>query len=165
MQIATGRRLGLAGAGVALILLVAACGEKHEAKEEQHEQAESGEAQLTPFELENGIGPVKEKVVVGPIDPALAARGKALFEAKCSMCHKMDTLYVGPALGEVTARRTPAYAMNMILNPQEMVERHPIARQLLAERMTFMANQNLTVDEARAVVEYLRTQAKGAAKL
>jgi cytochrome c1 len=80
------------------------------------------------------------------------------------MCHKMDTLYVGPALGEVTARRTPAYIMNMILNPQEMVERHPIAKQLLAERMTFMANQNLTVDEARAVVEYLRTQAKGAAK-
>jgi cytochrome c len=164
MPIAWRGRLGLAGAGLALALLATACGEKHEAKEEQHEKAESGESQLTPFELENGIGPVKEKVVVGPVDPALAAKGKALFEAKCSMCHKMDTVYVGPALGEVTGRRTPTYIMNMILNPQEMVERHPVAKQLLAERMTFMANQNLTVDEARAVLEYLRTQAKGAAK-
>ena len=166
MPIATLRRLGLAGAGLALVVLAAACGEKGEKKEE-HEEAKpaaSSDAALTPFEMENGIGPVKETVVVGPVDPALAAKGKALFEAKCSMCHKMDTVYVGPALGEVTGRRTPAFIMNMILNPQEMVERHPVAKQLLAERMTFMANQNLTVDEARAVLEYLRTQAKGAAK-
>jgi cytochrome c len=147
---------------LALAAAVPGCGEK---KAETHEEkAESAEGSLTPFELENGIGPMKEKVEVGPIDKALAARGKALFETKCSMCHKMDTTYVGPSLGEVTTRRTPTYIMNMVLNPQEMVERHPIAKQLLAERMTFMANQNLTVDEARAVVEYLRTQAKGAVK-
>jgi len=77
------------------------------------------------------------------------------------MCHKMDTTYVGPSLGEVTTRRTPAYIMNMILNPQEMVEKHPVAKKLLAERMTFMANQGLTLAEARAVLEYLRTQSKG----
>jgi cytochrome c len=149
---------------LALALVLGACGEKE--KEEHEQKSEAGEAksELTAFELENGIGPIKEKVEVGPLDPALAAKGKALFETKCSMCHKMDTTYVGPALGEVTARRTPAYIMNMILNPQEMVERHPIAKQLLAERMTFMANQNLSAEEARAVVEYLRTQAKSAAK-
>jgi hypothetical protein len=76
----------------------------------------------------------------------------------------VDTLYVGPALGEVTTRRTGAFIMNMILNPQEMVERHPVAKQMLAERMSFMANQNLTMDEARAVLEYLRTQSKSAPK-
>jgi cytochrome c1 len=157
---------GLTGAAVALTLVAAACGAKEKEREEaeKHEASEAGGAALTPFEMENGIGPVKEKVVLGPVDQALADKGKALFETKCSACHKLDTLYVGPALGEVTTRRTPAYIMNMILNPQEMVERHPIAKQLLAERMTFMANQNLTVEEARAVVEYLRTQAKGAPK-
>ena len=61
----------------------------------------------------------------------------------------MGEKYVGPALREVTARRTPAYIMNMILNPQEMVERHPVAKQLLAEHMTFMPNQGLRLDEAR----------------
>jgi hypothetical protein len=42
-----------------------------------------------------------------------------------------------------------------------MVERHPVGKQLLAETMTFMANQGLTLEEARAIVEYLRTQAQG----
>jgi cytochrome c len=156
-------RMRLFGLTLALAVATTGCGEKRE-EAEHREKAETAKSDLTPFELENGIGPVKEEVVVGPIDQALAAQGKALFETKCSMCHKMDSTYVGPSLGEVTTRRTPAYIMNMILNPQEMVERHPVAKKLLAERMTFMANQNLTVVEARAVVEYLRTQAKGAAK-
>jgi len=120
--------------------------------------------QLTPFQLENGIGPIKEKIELGALDPALAAKGQEVFDAKCSMCHKMDTTYVGPSLGEVTARRTPAYIMNMIMNPQEMVEHHPVAKQLLAERMTFMPNQQLTQEDARAVLEYLRTQSKGPPK-
>ena len=148
---------------LAFAAVVSGCGEKHAEAASEEKGHEAAEAPLSAFELENGIGPVKERVEAGPIDKALAERGKALFEAKCSMCHKMDTTYVGPSLGEVTRRRTPAYIMNMILNPQEMVERHPVARKLLAERMSFMANQNLTVDEARAVVEYLRTQAKGTA--
>ena len=148
---------------LAAALAVAGCGDKPEA-EASNEEHKGAEPELTAFEVENGIGPVKEVVVLGAIDRTLAAKGKGLFEAKCSMCHKMDTTYVGPSLGEVTTRRTPAYIMNMILNPQEMVEHHPIAKQLLAARMSFMANQNLTVEEARAVVEYLRTQTQGAAK-
>jgi cytochrome c len=149
-----------------LAVALAACGEKEKEREEHEEKEKAREehSDLTAFELENGIGPVKEKIELGPLDRALADKGKAVFEAKCSMCHKIDTLYIGPALGEVTTRRTPAYIMNMILNPQEMVERHPVAKQLLAERMTFMANQNLSIEDARAVLEYLRTQAKNAAK-
>jgi len=150
---------------LALALLAGGCGERkeheREAEEGKHETAES---ELTPFQLEHGIGPVKEAVVLTAIDPALVKTGKELFETKCSGCHKMDTVYVGPALGEVTTRRSPAFIMNMILNPQEMVEHHPVAKQLLAERMSIMANQGLTVEQARAVLEYLRTQAKGAPK-
>jgi cytochrome c len=144
--------------GLIAIAVMAACGEGRE--EEHEEKSETEDSHLSAFELENGIGPVKEAVELGTLDPKLADSGKKVFEAKCSMCHKMDTTYVGPSLGEVTTRRTPAFIMNMILNPQEMVERHPIAKQLLAERMTFMANQGLTVPEARAVVEYLRTQSR-----
>ena len=151
---------------LALAVLVSGCGEKRaEGENEREEQEKEHEAgDLSAFELENGIGPIKEKLEIGPVDRALADQGKAVFETKCSMCHKMDTTYVGPALGEVTGRRTPEFVMNMILNPQEMVERHPVAKQLLAERMTFMANQNLSIPEARAVLEYLRTQTKASAK-
>ena len=44
------------------------------------------------------------------------------------------------------------------LNPEEMVNNDPIAKKLLVEfNGAPMANQNLTEDEARAVVEYFRT--------
>ena len=145
-----------------LTLVAGGCGGKEDAEEAEREPHEQSEDQLTPFQLEHGIGPVTAPVELGAIDPALAKSGKETFEAKCTGCHKMESVYVGPALGEVTTRRSGAFIMNMILNPQEMVEHHPVAKQMLAERMSYMANQNLTIEQARAVLEYLRTQAKGA---
>ena len=65
---------------------------------------------------------------------------------------------MGPPLGDVLGHRTPTYVMNMILNPQEMYERHPAAKQMLAEYLSYMPNQGLTAEEARAVVEYLRPE-------
>jgi mono/diheme cytochrome c family protein len=88
----------------------------------------------------------------------VAAQGQAVFEQKCSACHKLGEKYIGPALGEVLERRTPAFVMNMILNPQEMIDKHPVVKQLVAETMSFMPNQNVTRDEARAVLEYIRSQ-------
>src|SRR5262245_50142381 len=157
------------GLGAVLILgLAAGCGkggDKAAAESAPPASAGAGAGGLSAFQMENGIGPVTEVVTVAATpDHAMAEQGEDVFEHKCGMCHKMGEKYVGPALGEVTKRRTPTYIMNMILNPQEMVERHPVAKKLLAERMTLMANQNLTQDEARAVVEYLRTKAKGPAK-
>jgi len=155
---------------LALGLVAGGCGGKDDDDDDDdkegpaHEAREAASGELSPFELEHGIGPVKEPIPLGGIDAAMAASGKTVFEAKCTACHKLDTLYIGPALGEVTARRSGAFIMNMILNPQEMVERHPVAKQMLAERMSFMANQGLTRDEARAVLEYLRTQSKNAPK-
>jgi cytochrome c len=155
-----GSRRGVIGLAVIALILGAGCG--GEEAEEHEEAEESSTEQLTPFQLEHGIGPITAPVELGAVDPALAARGQGIFDTKCSMCHKMDTTYVGPSLGEVTTRRSPAFILNMILNPQEMVEKHPIGKQLLAERMTFMPNQQLTPDDARAVLEYLRTQSRTA---
>ena len=113
---------------------------------------------LTSDELENGIGPAKETVVLGEPDLALAETGKTIFEQKCLSCHKMGERFIGPDLTGVLARRTPRYVMNMILNPEEMVKRHPEAKKLLAEYLAPMAQQNLTPADARAVLEYIRTQ-------
>jgi cytochrome c len=143
----------------ALMLAASACGGRGEepATQGKSEPAAAG-AELTPFELKNGIGPVKTEITVGPIDHAMAERGEKTFEGKCSACHKMDEKYVGPALGKLMERRTPTYVMNMILNPEEMYTRHPAAKQLLAEHLTQMPNLGLTQDEAREVVEYFRDQ-------
>lgn len=102
-----------------------------------------------------GIGPVTE-VHIGALDEALASKGKELFETNCNACHKLDQRYVGPSLGGVTERRSPEWIMNMILNPNEMVQKDPIAKELLAEYLAPMASQNLTQDETRAILEYFR---------
>jgi cytochrome c len=110
---------------------------------------------LSADELERGIGPV-DRVELGDIDPALVARGGEIFAMKCAACHQLDDRYVGPPLRDVTARRTPEFIMNMMLNPAEMLERHPTVRQMLAEYYTPMPSQDLTREDARALLEYLR---------
>ncbi len=143
---------------VAVSLLLAACGGgKSEAPAPPAAAAPSASG-LTPFQEQHGIGPVTEELVLGPVDHELAEDGKELFDTKCAACHKMDEKYVGPPLGEVTTKRSPTYLMNMILNPDGMYAKHPSARALLAEYMTQMPNLGLTHEQARQVVEYLRTQ-------
>ena len=106
---------------------------------------------------DKGIGPISS-VELAEIDPALAKTGEEVFTAKCSACHKIEKRFVGPALRGVTERRSPEWIMNMILNPDQMTKENPTAKKLLSEYLTQMANQNLSHDEARAVLEYFRTQ-------
>lgn len=115
---------------------------------------------LTDFEMENGIGPVKQKLELGPIDPALVKKGETIFTQKCASCHKLDEKYVGPAQRDVIKRRSPEYIINMMTNPEEMYKKHPEAKKLLAQFLTQMPNQNLTFDEARSVLEYFREVGK-----
>ncbi len=113
---------------------------------------------LSAFEQEHGIGPITQQFDYGDIDPAMVERGKAIFDSKCMSCHKFGDRYVGPDLAQVTETRSGAYIMNMILNPAEMVQKHPEARAKLAEYMTPMPFQNVTEEEARDILEYLRSQ-------
>lgn len=106
---------------------------------------------------DKGVGPVAD-VTLGDIDHGMVAEGKSIFEAKCSACHKIETKYIGPALKGVTERRTPEWIMNMILNPENMIQKDPIAKKLLGEIGAPMANQHLKQEEARKVLEYFRTQ-------
>lgn len=105
---------------------------------------------------DKGIGPVSS-VSIGAIDETLVTSGKSVFESKCTACHKIETKVVGPALAGVTKRRKPEWIMNMILNPTEMTQKDPAAKELLATYIAPMANQNLTHDEARAVLEFFRS--------
>lgn len=142
-----------------LIFLSSCGGDKKESPETKNQTAEIG-SDLTEFELENGIGPIKEKLELGPIDPKLVKRGEEIWNQKCIACHKLDERYVGPAQRDVLKRRTPEFVMNMILNPEEMQKRHPEVRKLLAEYMTPMTNQNITIEDARALLEFFREVGK-----
>lgn len=109
--------------------------------------------------MKHGIGPVQEPVELNDkLNEKLINKGEKIFELKCSACHKLDSRYVGPPLGGITNTRTPAYLMNMMLNPLEMIQKHPIPKALLGEYATRMTDQNLSREEARAVVEYLASE-------
>ncbi len=104
-----------------------------------------------------GIGPIKSVTLSDNIDAALAAKGKEVFDNMCIACHKIDRKFIGPKIQGVTKLRAPEWIMNMILNPEEMIQKDPIAQQLLIEsNMAVMANQNIKEDEARAILEYFR---------
>jgi mono/diheme cytochrome c family protein len=103
-----------------------------------------------------GIGPITSVTIGDTIDAKMAKEGEQVFENKCSACHKFDERVVGPALKGITTRRTPEWIMNMIINPQEMTQKDPIANELLAEYLTQMVFQNVTEEETRSLVEYFR---------
>lgn len=105
---------------------------------------------------EIGIGPVKS-ITLGAVDKNLADKGKGIFDIKCVACHKFDSKLVGPPLKDVTKRRKPEWIMNMMLNPEQMTKENPTAKQLFGQYLTQMTFQNVTEDDARAILEYFRS--------
>lgn len=149
------------------ISTLVACGSSNEKKEDgfkfnrtkKEEQKVAVEKTATPVDLNNkGIGPIEDIVFDAAIDEAMVATGAAAFKQKCTACHKPESKLIGPAMKGIYERRHPAWVMNMLLNPTEMVKEDLIAKALLAEyNNILMINQNLSQEEARAIAEYLRT--------
>lgn len=151
---------------LAIGTLIASCGEKKEEKKdgfEMNRTKKEVKAETTsegvPVDMDNdGVGPFKDVTFPAGIDAELAAAGEAKFSAICTACHMAEQRMIGPALKGVYERRSPAWVMNMIKNPDGMLKEDPIAKALLKEyNNAIMLNQNLTDDETRAVAEYLRT--------
>lgn len=109
---------------------------------------------------ELGVGPVKELKLSSTIDEKLVTHGKQLFDSKCAMCHMMNQCKIGPLMQGVTKRRKPEYIMNMILNPVEMTKSNATAEDQMQKYGMQMPAQNLSEDEARALLEYFRSYDK-----
>jgi cytochrome c len=105
-----------------------------------------------------GVGEIKELQLNPTIDLAMVDRGAALFKTNCTACHKTDKRFIGPNPTDILERRSPEWIMNMILNPKLMTEEDQCAKDLLVEfNGAAMANQNMTVEQAREILEYFRT--------
>jgi len=153
-------------------VLLVSCGGKEEKKKEgfsvkrkatTEKAAETPAASVTKaserVELANkGVGPITSVVLSDVIDEAMAATGKTVYDQLCLACHRIGKKFIGPAPNNILERRTPEWVMNMILNPDQMVKEDPLAKELLMEfNGSPMANQGLTEEQARAVLEYFRT--------
>ncbi|MEM8528750.1 MAG: cytochrome c [Bacteroidota bacterium] len=111
------------------------------------------------IDLENkGVGPIQSVTISEAINTEMASSGAALYGQKCTPCHKLGTTFIGPPPNGILERRTPEWIMNMILNPEEMLQKDALAQALFMEfNGQLMTNQRLTKEEARAILEYFRT--------
>ena len=156
---------------VLFITLLVSCGGKEEKKEETFSyqkkaptekkaapKAEKISASKKVDLTSKGVGPITSLELPADIDQAMATQGGEIFKKMCTACHRTEKKFIGPAPKDVLKRRTPEWVMNMILNPEGMVQEDALAKELLIEfNGSPMANQNLTEEEARAVLEYFRT--------
>lgn len=76
---------------------------------------------------------------------------------KCSGCHKLtDERLVGPGWKGVSERNKPEWIMNFITNTEAMIEKDPKIQAQLEICLVRMPNQNLSEDEARNLLEFMR---------
>ncbi|CAM3373474.1 c-type cytochrome [Aequorivita lipolytica] len=134
-------------------------GQKPDATEATKEEPVSTVKPSETVDLTNkGVGPIKSVELGATVDQAMAAKGMEVYKTKCMACHKVDKKFIGPPPTGILERRTPEWIMNMILDPEGMTKNDPLAKALLMEfNGSPMANQNLTEEEARQVLEYFRT--------
>lgn len=138
---------------VAMLLTSCGGGSETQSSATSTESTENAAPEADP----KGIGEVKNVDLGSGIDAALADQGKAIVDMKCTACHQLnDKRLVGPGFQGVTNRRRPEWIMNMITNVDVMLDQDPQAQKLLEECLTRMPNQNITLDDARAILEFMR---------
>jgi hypothetical protein len=96
--------------------------------------------------------------VTHPLNKEWVEGGKRIYELKCQPCHKLtEEKLVGPGWKDVTKKREPVWVMNMICNTDMMLDTDPEARKLLELCMVRMPNQNIMMDDARRILEFMRS--------
>lgn len=96
--------------------------------------------------------------VTNPLNAEWVTGGKNIYELKCQSCHRLtEEKLVGPGWKNVTVRRKPEWIMNMAMNVDMMLEKDPEAQKLLEQCLVRMPNQNLSKEDARKVVEFMRS--------
>ncbi|MBI1766960.1 MAG: cytochrome c [Bacteroidetes bacterium] len=144
--------------GIALLFYNCAP-DKPKTKEEYPEFDESqtpapAASQVDPTK---GIGIIKEVTLNKPIEQDRVKRGVSIYEMKCSACHKLtDQRLVGPGWKDVTKRRRPEWIMNMVTNVEVMLDKDAEAQKLLELCLTRMPNQNVSIGDARDILEFMR---------
>jgi cytochrome c551/c552 len=137
-------------------LFIIACGSEGVKKDEPPVDV----TELTQDKPETHGTEVKEGDITlsTPLDATMVSVGKATYELKCQSCHRLtEEKLVGPGWKDVTKKRQPVWIMNMITNVDMMLEKDAEAQKLLEQCLIRMPNQNISKDEARQILEFMRS--------
>lgn len=142
---------------VVCVLLLLSCSPDKPAATDSGESSDSKKAVTAVTDPTKGIGQVKTVTLHTPLEQERIGRGKAIFEMKCQACHRLDDQrVVGPGWKGVTARRKPEWIMNMVTNVDVMLDQDTEAQKLLELCLTRMPNQNVSIGDARDILEFMR---------
>lgn len=140
-----------------VMMMVAACNSGDKAKDTSSPATGNNTAAGSETASTKGIGPHQNVQLTHPLDQGMLTTGQKVYEVKCQSCHKLtDEKLVGPGWKGVTDRRTPEWILNFVTNVDVMIEKDPAAQKLLEECLVRMPNQNLTENDARSVLEFMR---------
>ncbi|MEO9004229.1 MAG: c-type cytochrome [Ginsengibacter sp.] len=110
-----------------------------------------------PYDPNRGEGKFHDVQLSDKLDVAMAEKGQKLSELKCESCHKMtDERLVGPGWHGVTSRHKPEWIMNFMTNTDQMIDKDPKAQAMLEICMVRMPSQNLSDEDAREILEFMR---------
>jgi mono/diheme cytochrome c family protein len=140
------------------IFFTVACNSNDKGKDNPGNSSEST-SQAAPAQENNpnGVGSHQKVELTHPLDQGMIAAGQNTYNVKCGSCHKLtDEKLVGPGWKGVTDRRTPEWIMNFITNTDEMLEKDTAAQHLLEICLVKMPYQNLSEQDARSVLEFMR---------
>lgn len=125
--------------------------------EETAAAASDAGADVSSYDPNRGEGKFTTVDLGAKLDVAMAEAGKTIVDLKCASCHKMtDEKLVGPGWKGVSERRKPEWIMNFITNPDAMLDKDPELQAQLELCLVRMPNQNLTDDDARKILEFMR---------
>lgn len=137
--------------------LIAACGPGTPKSDEANEAAAKKVEEKLSGNDGKGIGQVTSVTLENPLDAERIKRGKDIYEMKCSACHKLDEKrVVGPGWAGITKLRKPEWIMNMITNVDVMLAEDEEAQKLLELCLMRMPNQNVSIGDARDILEFMR---------
>jgi hypothetical protein len=149
------RKLMLSAAFLTAAFIITSCSEgvKNDPKPIDVEEMTKNQPETHGTEVKEG-----DITLSNPLDASMVTGGKATFDLKCMSCHRLsEEKLVGPGWKGVTKRRTPVWIANMITNVDMMLEKDPEAQKLLELCLVRMPNQNMNLDEARKVIEFMRS--------
>lgn len=146
-------------AGLLFIVSTGCGGNTNNAGNEEKNETSTEKTGPSTEEANNpqGVGKFKDVQLTHPLDEKMISSGKGVYDVKCASCHKLtNEKLVGPGWKGVTDRRKPEWIMNFVTNTEEMLQKDTAAQNLLEVCLVKMPNQNLSDDDARSVLEFMR---------
>src|SRR3954465_7967270 len=92
-------------------------------------------------------------------DPAVIAKGEAIFNQQCSGCHNFRQDEIGPQLSGITNQQSPHWIRSFINNPQEVINSGDKEAVALYNKykVTMPSFASLKEDELNGLLAFLNT--------